>query len=254
MHVHSATSQDYESTFNSRGHSYDRAMRAVPQARRNEFEALIELASFKDGDVVCDFPSGGGYSQRYIKHIVQLTLLETSRVFYELCLENRAGDVVLTTENTIPFSDAYFDKILSLAGLHHNFSQRQFFVECARCLRPGGRLCIADVHEESKVGLFLNEFVNEHSEEGHNGQFLGEHSVAEIRSAGLGVDHARLCSYPWVFQSIEEMIQFCSLLFGIERASPATVLDGIKSYLGFETTDQAVLMNWELYFIAATKP
>src|SRR5262249_1011998 len=254
MHLRSGTIQNYQSTFNARGDSYDEAMRAFPDARKHEFETLLKLADLHDREVVCDFPSGGGYLGRYVSRAVQLNLLETSQVFYNLCLRNGFGRAVLTTENCIPFPDGHFDKILSLAGIHHNSNQPRFFEECLRSLKPGGCLCIGDVHKTSRIARFLNDFVNEHTEDGHAGEFLGEHTLTEIANAGLRLDQSRMISYPWMFGSTEEMVQFCTKLFGLGRASAATVLDGLRSHVGFETDENRVLMNWELYFVRAIKP
>jgi SAM-dependent methyltransferase len=244
----------YESTFNSRGSTYDDAMRSFPHARKHEFETLLKVADLKDGDKVCDIPSGGGYIEDYIKPSVSLTLLETAQVFFELSQKTRVCDSVLTRENVIPFGDAYFDKILSLAGLHHNAAKEAFFAECARCLRPGGALCVGDVYANSSVAPFLNTFVNQYSDEGHHGHFLDERSLVTIEEAGLCVEFAELISYQWCFRSKADLVKFCTMLFGVSRASAATVLQGVSSILGIDEHDDFVKMNWELYFIRATKP
>src|SRR5438105_3086445 len=100
-----AAEKTYGLIFDGRGSAYDEAMRRFPHARKNEFENILKLAELKDGDVVCDFPAGGGYSGRYIPQNVRLSLLETSQVFYELCIRNGGGkgQAVLTEENIIPF-------------------------------------------------------------------------------------------------------------------------------------------------------
>ena len=114
--------------------------------------------------------------------------------------------------------------------------------------------CIGDVHKTSRIARFLNEFVNEHTEDGHAGEFLGEHTLTDIANAGLRLEQSRMVSYPWMFGSTAEMVQFCTKLFGLGRASAATVLDGLRSHVGFETDENRVLMNWELYFVRAIKP
>lgn len=252
--MRSTANQNYEATFNARGNFYDAAMRAFPDARQHEFQTLLKLADLQDGDIVCDVPSGGGYIEEFIKENVHLTLLETSRVFYELCLRSRVAEAVLTKENVMPFGDNHFDKILSLAGIHHNLRQDAFYQECARCLKSGGTLCFADVHQQSPVASFLDVFVNKHNDEGHRGNFLGDHSLKEIADSGLNVEYSVIVSYPWVFTSKEEMARFCRTLFGISRASTSAVVEAISSFVGFEDSCGSTLMNWELFFVRATKP
>ena len=42
----------------------------------------------------------------------------------------------------LPFADDAFDLVLSLQTLEHVWDQRRFVAECARVLRPGGRLAL----------------------------------------------------------------------------------------------------------------
>ncbi|HEY9773046.1 MAG TPA: class I SAM-dependent methyltransferase [Planktothrix sp.] len=243
----------YETLFNSRGGTYDQAMRDFPHARKHEFETLLKVADLQIGDKVCDTPSGGGYVADYITHNVHLTLLETSKVFFELSQKTRACDSVLAKENVIPFADGHFDKILSLAGLHHNMDKEAFFAECARTLRPGGALCIGDVHSASGIAAFLNRFVHNYSEEGHDGHFLDEQTLIQIENAGLHVESAEVISYPWNFNTRADLIKFSSMLFGVSRASSENIWQNVESYVGIEEKTDIVSMNWQLYFIRATK-
>lgn len=241
---------DYQQIFNQRGTDYDEAMQHYPYARQYEFENIVKLADFRDGDNVCDFPSGGGYLESYITADIQLVSLETSHVFSSM----GNGLSLLTTENVIPFKNGFFDKIISLAGIHHNTDQQQFFVECARCLKTGGSLCIGEVYQGSKTDKFLNIFVDQQSGEGHKGLFLNRESLKAIENAGLVITYSEPISYPWVFASEEDMVIFCRKLFGMNGIASDRVLEGIRSYVGFYEENGFILMNWELYFIKAEKP
>jgi SAM-dependent methyltransferase len=246
--------RNYEAVFENRGDSYDRAMAEWPRARQHEFATLLSFAAIRPGDRVCDFPSGGGYMADHIRPDADLTLLETSPIFYDLCRKRGATKAMLTEENTIPFPDGHFDTILSLAGLHHNPDQPGFFREAARALKPGARLCVADVAEGSPAGEFLNVFVDEHNSEGHAGRFFDAATLDMIRAAGLVIERSEIASYPWVFDSAKDMADFCVLLFGIDRASPAMLLDGLRTGLGYTEGNGRCAMNWQLHIITAVKP
>ncbi|MCE9508019.1 MAG: class I SAM-dependent methyltransferase [Alphaproteobacteria bacterium] len=250
-----AALKNYSSIFDTRGSKYDAVMRRWPDARRREFEELLALAQIEDGDAVCDFPSGGGYMAHYISQDVSLTLLETSAAFHDLCRRNDGQRVnsVLTTRNKIPFPEGAFDKVLSLAGIHHEDDKRGFFRECARSLKPGGSFCIADVYAGSAQALLLNTFVNRHNPEGHQGIFLDDATPAAIADAGLNIEFARVISYPWVFSSEDDMAEFCAGLFGLEGLSLAEIATGIRQYLPVRHENGQVLMEWQLYFIKAVK-
>jgi SAM-dependent methyltransferase len=59
-----------------------------------------------------------------------------------------AGDAL-----TLPFADAVFDLVVSRNATHHMTSPGEVFAECARVLRPGGRL----VHEDMAAAEDLGE-------------------------------------------------------------------------------------------------
>ena len=95
----SATRQhaDYKAIFNQRGDAYHQAMDEFPEARNQEFLNIIKLADLKQSQTVCDVPSGGGYSQRYLPYEdYEIVALETSKAFYKYCKANGSGRAILT--------------------------------------------------------------------------------------------------------------------------------------------------------------
>jgi hypothetical protein len=50
------------------------------------------------------------------------------------------------------------------------------------------------------------------------------------------------------------MGRFCHLLFGIDKANPDQVVEGIQKHLGYAVENNECRMNWELFFIHAKKP
>lgn len=75
--------------------------------------------------------------------------------------------------STLPFSAASFDVVLSMEGIEHFEDQTGFLRECARVLRPGGRLVLTTpnvLHLNARLAAFLTGqrllgqgFVNEES-------------------------------------------------------------------------------------------
>lgn len=73
----------------------------------------------------------------------------------------------------LPFQDASFDTLVSMEGIEHFENQTRFLRECARVLRPGGRLILSTpnvMHLSSRVSGFLTGqrvmkqgLINEHS-------------------------------------------------------------------------------------------
>lgn len=245
------TSSEYARIFDARGRAYHEAMRRWPHARDREFQQAVALADLRAGQRVADFPSGGGYLRPYLEVPVRLVLLETSRAFLD-CVE--AGDGVerrFVEDGRLPLADASLDRVISVAGLHHVADKPAVFQELRRCLKPCGRLVVADVAAGSSVGRFLNEFVDAFSDEGHDGRFLDDATADELRCAGFDVRLARRIAYPWRFAGREEMVEFCRLLFGLVKASPLQIGEALEAYLGCGRRNDAWELNWELLFLAA---
>lgn len=246
--------QEYAEIFDRRGRDYHQAMLQYPQAREEEFHNILYYSALEDGQVVCDYPSGGGYLEKYITQHVRLILLETSEVFLSCTPSHSQARRMLVRDGRIPLPDARADRVISLAGLHHVMDKRALFSEVRRCLRPMGRFVLADAYEGSGVARFLNEFVHEHSEEGHEGVFLTQEGTsADLESCGYTVTLVRKVSYPWRFASIADMTEYCRLMFGITRASPADVEAALRRFLGFRKAGDEYHMMWELLFIVAEK-
>jgi len=46
--------------------------------------------------------------------------------------------------HALPYSDGYFDAVVSFGALHHARSPQDMLLEAHRVLRPGGRMCVID--------------------------------------------------------------------------------------------------------------
>jgi SAM-dependent methyltransferase len=240
----------YDEIFARRAKQYHQAMTEQPGARRHEFEGLAGLVDAGHCRHVLDIPSGGGYLRPYLPAGVVVTSLDFSTGFPA----GVGGGVRQAGYADFPCADASFDHVLSLTGLHHLPDVPGFLRECCRVLEPGGRLVIGEVRAGSGVAAFLNEFVDRHNSMGHRGRFLDEGFVGQLEAQGFNQVRHELQHYPWVFADATRMADFCTKLFGIDRAGPAEVLAGLADYLGYRQTSDGVGLDWELIFFVATKP
>lgn len=243
----------YREIFKKRGHLYHRAMTLFPQARAEEFHHVVRIADIKDGDIVCDVPSGGGYLRHFVDRTTALFHIETSEVFADLCKANGATNVLLATLEDIPIETGSVDKIISLAALHHVEEKERFFSEAYRMLRKGGTLTIADVQAGSAVSEFLDGFVNEHNTMGHKGNYIHAKTEEELGQSGFMIIESSLIPFHWEFDSPQAMGRFCHLLFGIDKADPSQVVEGIRKHGGYSVERNACRMNWNLFFIKGRK-
>jgi SAM-dependent methyltransferase len=245
----------YSDIFNVRGVDYHQAMVTDPNARRTEFETVVQLAELNEDQLIYDVPSGGCYLKNFIHKPIQLISVESAAEFIKQTEHSDYRDVV-TCENllNIPLASEQADRVISLAGTHHLTNQTAFYHEIYRLLRPGGIFCLADVRKGSGVAKFLNIFVDQYSSTGHQGIFLSASTQQELEAAGFKIAFAQPLTYYWRFRSVERMTHYCQLLFGIDRATQAQIRDNISRYLGYSVhQDNTCFLNWELYFWKATK-
>ncbi|MDX2211979.1 MAG: class I SAM-dependent methyltransferase [Oculatellaceae cyanobacterium bins.114] len=246
--------ETYTDIFNLRGIQYHQAMVEYPNARREEFENAIHIAKLEDGNVVCDVPSGGCYLKNFVHKSVKLFSVETSSEFIKQSKKQENNIPLLCQDvSNISLMSESIDRVISLAGSHHLPSKPNFYQEVHRLLKQDGIFCLADVREGSGVAGFLNIFVDQHNSMGHKGEFLNQTTQRELEGVGFQVAYAEPIQYHWRFSHINDMVRYCKLLFGIDQATDAQILEGINTYLGYTATAQECWMNWELYFFQAVK-
>jgi ubiquinone/menaquinone biosynthesis C-methylase UbiE len=243
----------YEEIFEERGYLYHKGMTLYPQARREEFSNIIKLAQIRQGDIICDIPSGGGYMKNFINTNVKIVSIETSRAFAKLCKANGNSDVAHTNLNNLPIKTNSVDRVLTLAGLHHVENKLTFYGESYRILKNNGILCIADAWQGGMVSMFLDVFVNEHNSMGHQGAYLDETTKGDLEKCGFGVSYLSSIKYHWRFDSLDDMVTYFQLLFGIDKASYEELLYGITKYLGYSLINKEYCLNWELTFYRGVK-
>lgn len=233
----------YEEHFNLRGSAYDRAMQQWPDARQQEFEQVVAAARILPGMTVADVPAGGGYLQRYLPAGCTCFGHEPCSDFTVHGSGHHGSQPLLP----LPWRAHSVDAAISLAGVHHLEDKVPLFTELRRITRPGGRLVVSDVAQDSPVAAFLDGYVGAYNSTGHQGDFLGEHTRDELRAAGwkvlLGYQH----NLHWVFADRQAMAAFCHRLFDIRSATEADTLAAIDELLGVDRlADGRVGLRWSL--------
>lgn len=230
---------DYRQLFQSRANDYHFAMQKYPDARNNEFDSLISSVDFSNVKEVLDIPSGGGYLKRYIPNHVNLKSVDFSEGFIN-------DSIALVSPDKLPFESDSFDVAFSLSGMHHLENVPLFVEECLRIIKNDGSFVFADVEKGSKVDYFLNKFVNEYNSLGHDGNFFFKDYFMEYPAVQSKLINCQLNNYPFVFNDLNDMIHFFKLFFGLDKASDAIVLEGVRDILGINKTNNNIEVNWGL--------
>ena len=249
----------YKDIFEQRGASYHKAMLMCPEARRQEFEHLIRVADLSSGQNICDVPSGGGYLQDFLPLATPLAATAANGpelLGVETCPQfaqygNGKMPQVLAQLDRLPLSTASFDRVVSLAGSHHIKDKLKFFKELHRITAAQGLCCVADVHKDSKVALFLDEVVNRFNSMGHVGDYLDDGVGQLLQQAGFRRVEMQLVDFHWLFADLAQLLEFTRLLFGLDLYHEQSFTADMARVLAPEVSHSGVRLPWQLMFVKA---
>lgn len=244
---------EYADIFATRGSDYDRAMRAYPSARDAEFQQLVSRGRPVAGETVADVPAGGSYLAHYLPSNCRYHPHEPCDTFLHggvQLSELQPGRDLLP----LPWESASIDLAVSLAGVHHLEDKSPLFAELWRTVRPGGRLVLSDVAEGSYQAMFLDRAVGAYNATGHSGCYLTSATAVELEAQGWRVVSDERVTCDWQFENIQELGNFCHLLFGMRKTTPKVVQREVARHLGvIRLAGGGMSMPWALQTLVAYK-
>lgn len=106
---------------------------------------LIELADLPVDGFLLDAGGGTGRVSKVLAEKVSSVVVAdlSSRMLQEAAQKNGLSTTCTKTE-TLPFSDASFERIIMVDALHHVYDQRSTILELWRVVKPGGRIVIEE--------------------------------------------------------------------------------------------------------------
>jgi len=243
----------YKTIFDKRALDYIKALNIFPEVRRDEFNSFIQLLQLKENENFLDAPCGTGICASFINESIQYTGLDPCATFADYCKNCGLNTIQADMEQQI-FAKDNFDVIGSLAGVHHISDRKALYSEWYRILKPGGRLILLDVEENSLPSIFLNNFVNQYNSMGHQGLFLNENDKTLLNMAGFKDIEYKEIESKWTALNKEAMCKFMRVLFTLDKLKNDILL-GEELNKGFKTieTNLSYQIIWSLTCIKAKK-
>ena len=240
---------NYNTTFDNRLKTFSYAQLTYQNVMKYEFETALELCSPILGNTFVNIPADIVFPKQLLPENVTYIPFEFNKKFAD-----KLNCVNCSIDN-IPISEHSVDTILSLAGLHHFSSEDRlkFYKECKRILKPQvGVLIIGEVLKGSKQDKWLNEYVHSNNSNGHEGMFLTEDEKLLLESVGFKVEIIHK-EYPWIFDSISEMCDYCINLFGLDKVNHEKITQDISKYLNYTVNeDGSCQFIWSLIYFKST--
>lgn len=180
----------------------ERYVQASQMGATAEPAKLVAMAAPQPTDRLLDIATGGGHTALtfapHVGHVVAsdlaLGMLNAARSY----AQQKSADIEFTAADAeaLPFKDASFDIVSCRIAQHHFPDVFRFMQECARVLRPGGRLVMQDqvTPEPDAAARYLDSFERLRDPSHHR-----IYSELEWRGlyldVGLTVDHVELARH-----------------------------------------------------------
>lgn len=121
---------------------------------------LFDRLARRPGDLVLDVAAGTGHAARQLAGDVRAVVAvdateEMLRRGREAALADGHSNIVFMRADAarLPFLDASFDIVVCRFAVHHFTRPEEQVAEMRRCLRPGGRLLVADLVADSNPAV-----------------------------------------------------------------------------------------------------
>jgi SAM-dependent methyltransferase len=242
---------DYTQIFALRGKAYHQAMQQFPVVRQLELATMVAYAAMQPGMHVLDCPSGGGYLYPYCPADTHLVEADTA---FTLSHSYPTHRLAIQHMDRLPLPNGSMDRVISLAGVHHQSNRKLLYQAWARVLKPGGILAMADVWQGSDTGGFLNGFVHQYNPMGHEGDFLTATDFSQLEQAGFTLKRVEDHTVDWCFASYAEAWAYMGNLFYLSQCPDVQVfIQGLKKHFDLRHTSTSLVVPWTLKYIQAIK-
>lgn len=217
--------------------------------RATETKPLFDAMSLQETQTVLNVPFEGSL----LRQIQPGSNIEITLADFVVPDSLKDWNIVKTDYDLKNLPSAYFDVVLTIAGIHHldDEEQLQFLMATRRVLKTHGRLLMSEVKEGSRTSRFLDQFVGKYTGSGHTGNYLKEDFVSVAAVAGYNTITRQTIVCPWVFPNEDVLFSWMSRFFGLTDISKTALLSQVEDILGLDKESAVLTVNWELDFVFA---
>jgi hypothetical protein len=187
--------------------------------------------SFQDTQTVLNVPFEGSL----LRQIQPDSNIEITLADFVVPDSLKDWNIVKTDYDLKNIPSAYFDVVLTIAGIHHldDEEQLQFLMATRRVLKTHGQLLMSEVKEGSRTSRFLDQFVGKYTGSGHTGNYLKEDFVSVAAVAGYNTITRQTIVCPWVFPNEDVLFSWMCRFFGLTDISKTALLSQVEDILGW---------------------
>jgi hypothetical protein len=217
--------------------------------RATEIKPLFDVLNLHETQTVLNVPFEGNL----LSHIQCFPNMKITLADFVVPESLKNWNIVKTDYTLKDIPSAYFDIVLTIAGIHHldDEEQLQFLIATRRVLKTHGRLLMSEVKESSPTSRFLDRFVGRYTGTGHTGNYLREDFVSLAALAGYTTIKRETVVCPWIFANEDVLFSWMSKFFGLSNISKDRLLSHVEEILGLNKAAEVLTVNWELDFIFA---
>ena len=166
-------------------------------------EWVFERLPLDSEDLLLEVAAGTGHvARRLAPRVRAVVALDATWAMLEQGRGAAPANVIFLQGDAgaLPFPDASFDVVLARFAVHHFEQPKVQLAEMRRCLRPGGRLAVADIVADTAAQPGEQDRLERLRDDSH-ARLLGVDELAGLVGDDVEIRHVERPLEPWLEQT-----------------------------------------------------
>jgi len=253
-----------------RAELFKEALREYPNARRDDHKLMRRYLDPRPGEHVLGFGEGSGHFCRPIAEAIGTTgkyiITEPSPELFvnvpQSVLDMPHVFTQITAIEDIDLPEGSIDKAWACGAFHHCPNQTKAVASIYRTLKPGGKMVIFDIFQNTAVSRHFDTCVARYCINGHEVKFLSEEFATTISLlAGFEESKIEFVDLPHRFTFASEWdlgkffykLHALTRLRGTEEERIYATLESVKMHLPIEKEGNQYVLHFDQKGLIAEK-